>query len=554
MSTHTFALVALAGLASASTAWGQADAIASQTDAASAVPGRLIVRPLPPTAAGVRSHSGTQRDATQLPGFPISIGRHPNFAPTRGPTIVDLDGDGSLEILVSSTEGKLYAWHSDATPVAGFPITTIGFPQYPPSVADLDGDGNVEIVLHTRGTTSGGRLYVFDHSGVALPGFPLSLSNGNVESSPTLYDLDGDGQLEILSTQRAYPIGYLHVVEMDGSEWGGNWPVALSHVPTGTVAVADVDEDGEPEVFCMSYDQMYLLKPDGSPESGWPRGIANANFSYQSPALADLDGDGDLEITIACHKDAAGTYVFQHDGTLASGWPFLFDTWSYCAPTVTDLEGDGALEVIAGQAGVFFGSSSCFWTWDASGNTRAGFPYVQATHGGGSEGPMTVADIDGDGVMEIFADHNVMEADQGYLFGVDQAGNDLPGFPLRPHGFTYLNSATIADVNGDGHFELGVLSYYDGGVDVNLYTLSTSYSTTGREWPTYHARYTRDGLYAPETGCFADFNGDGAVDTRDVLAFLNAWAASDAASDCDGNGVIDTRDVLCFLNLWTAGC
>ena len=54
--------------------------------------------------------------------------------------------------------------------------------------------------------------------------------------------------------------------------------------------------------------------------------------------------------------------------------------------------------------------------------------------------------------------------------------------------------------------------------------------------------------------CFADFNHDGAVDTRDVIAFLNAWAAQNAAADCDGNGEIDTRDVLCFLNLWAAGC
>jgi hypothetical protein len=54
--------------------------------------------------------------------------------------------------------------------------------------------------------------------------------------------------------------------------------------------------------------------------------------------------------------------------------------------------------------------------------------------------------------------------------------------------------------------------------------------------------------------CAADFNGDGVVDTRDVLAFLNAWTTQDASSDCDGNGDIDTRDVLCFLNVWTTGC
>jgi hypothetical protein len=55
-------------------------------------------------------------------------------------------------------------------------------------------------------------------------------------------------------------------------------------------------------------------------------------------------------------------------------------------------------------------------------------------------------------------------------------------------------------------------------------------------------------------GCYADYNGDGVVDTRDVLAFLNDWNDSADGSDCNDDGVIDTRDVLCFLNLWAAGC
>jgi len=54
--------------------------------------------------------------------------------------------------------------------------------------------------------------------------------------------------------------------------------------------------------------------------------------------------------------------------------------------------------------------------------------------------------------------------------------------------------------------------------------------------------------------CPADFNGDGTVNTLDVLAFLNAWAAGDSSADFDDNGAIDTRDVLAFLNAWTAGC
>jgi hypothetical protein len=54
--------------------------------------------------------------------------------------------------------------------------------------------------------------------------------------------------------------------------------------------------------------------------------------------------------------------------------------------------------------------------------------------------------------------------------------------------------------------------------------------------------------------CRADFNGDGLVDTRDVLAFLNVWSAHGAGADFNGDGAIDTRDVIAFLNAWTTGC
>jgi len=55
-------------------------------------------------------------------------------------------------------------------------------------------------------------------------------------------------------------------------------------------------------------------------------------------------------------------------------------------------------------------------------------------------------------------------------------------------------------------------------------------------------------------GCIADFNGDGDVNTQDVLVFLNAWNAGDGSADINGDGNVNTQDVLVFLNLWNAGC
>ena len=61
--------------------------------------------------------------------------------------------------------------------------------------------------------------------------------------------------------------------------------------------------------------------------------------------------------------------------------------------------------------------------------------------------------------------------------------------------------------------------------------------------------------------CPADFNNDNTADSRDIIAFLNAWAAqrgTDCSGGCSadftGDGLVDSRDFIAFLNAWNAGC
>ena len=54
-------------------------------------------------------------------------------------------------------------------------------------------------------------------------------------------------------------------------------------------------------------------------------------------------------------------------------------------------------------------------------------------------------------------------------------------------------------------------------------------------------------------GFTADYTGDCAYDTRDVILFLNLWVTGDPSADFDGDGSITSSDFIAFLDAWTAG-
>jgi len=54
--------------------------------------------------------------------------------------------------------------------------------------------------------------------------------------------------------------------------------------------------------------------------------------------------------------------------------------------------------------------------------------------------------------------------------------------------------------------------------------------------------------------CAADFNGDGAINSLDILYDLRIWASGDAAADFNADGRLGTGDVQAYLDAWIAGC
>jgi hypothetical protein len=128
---------------------------------------------------------------------------------------------------------------------------------------------------------------------------------------------------------------------------------------------------------------------------------------------------------------------------------------------------------------------------------------------GGDEGIITVADIDNDGQQEIITGSNLCEDTVGFIHGFKMDGSgEVPGFPLRPRGFSFMNGADLADMNNDGMLELISLSYEqtfsatDSAI-VNVYSLNVPCTAGTVLFGTYKGDNTRSGLItapAPPAG------------------------------------------------------
>ncbi|MBK7403262.1 MAG: S8 family serine peptidase [Phycisphaerales bacterium] len=89
----------------------------------------------------------------------------------------------------------------------------------------------------------------------------------------------------------------------------------------------------------------------------------------------------------------------------------------------------------------------------------------------------------------------------------------------------------------------------------HLFTTASDFVQDGHPDPLFVRGYgILNAAAALADDCGADVNGDGVVNTQDVLAFLNLWSSHASRGDFNGDGAVDSRDVIGFLNAWVLGC
>ncbi len=387
---------------------------------------------------------------TPMQGFPLTFPSNTTYKPMRGLALADLNNDGADEIILC---------HNDAINVIDGQGNILwtqplvgGMAQYPAAVGDINNDGILEIVALTAYGNARGGINVFSNTGEVL--LATVTNNNPLICAPVLADLNNDSELELIFCGRgkasASISAGIHAWNLQGEEIEG-FPFEMPSTPAFTPTVADIDNDGFPEIFASTTSVLYCISHTG--EELYTVDSQEAyKYSYQSPLVVDFEGEGNWSLVGACHGDNPNHYVRDaHAGAYRAGWPKPVSNWTYSAPTVVKNGDEYAIFLgVSGEGNVFY-------QYDKNGNVASGFPL---NLNAGIEGFVSVADIDGDGENEIVTTFNLMDGEQGYIRAWEMDGTEVTeGFPLRPQGLSYMNGANFGDINGDGNLEIVTLTY-----------------------------------------------------------------------------------------------
>jgi hypothetical protein len=473
----------------------------------------------------------------QMEGWPIQM----DVATTCSPVLGDIDGDGDLEVVQGNL--KVCAWHhngvemvdGDSDAQSWGVLSSHGNDFVSPiALARIDGAVGLDIIAASRNTRE---IYVFNHSGEVLAGWPQPVENG-IRAAMVAGDINGDGVYEIVAVDE---IGVVYVWNADGTEYrdGDTNPVTpgvFYRLPGCTFlyaapSLADVDDDGRDEILAATQTgDLYIFNEDGSLVPGFPFNLSDGIGG--SPAVGDLDDDGDLEVVVQL---AGGRFRAYHlDGSLMWGKWYKNDAFFKPSPALGDLTGDGRLEAVLPS------TDGNLYAVRYNGQIVSGWP-VQYSDYTYTESSPIIVDVNGDGNPDV-----ILGDETKLIRAWDSGGNLIDGFPL-PVADAMRGTPAVSDLDMDGDAEL-VAAGWD--QIVYVWDLESTYSTATAPWASFHGNRHNDGRIGSilPTGILdvafeADVQG-GSV----VLAWYPPASAGPAfdirRAEVPSNGAPDRFDVI----------
>jgi hypothetical protein len=429
--------------------------------------------------------------------------------------VADLDGDGVMDIVVGGNQGTVAAYEFQAGTLAtkaGWPASTCSGGQCPEArgmaAADLDRDGKIEVVVTTTNTSdTGAQVFVFTPTGqlyqpsglsfTAWPRYNTATGTGNdgdfngqgnhgygcYGENVGIGNIDDDAQLEILVT---YDNHHINAFRADGT----------------SILASDYYTNPSNEYLGnrMGWGQFIRWRDPAVEEAEYHAhtswGDVNTTMWLQwtasPPNVVDVDGDGRNEVVGIPNAEQHEPYVTQGfaftvlqgaygDGSRSARRLAGFETLPFTdqppvrgdgdwyppdgipAPTTVNILGDARPEIIApindGYIYAIGPDGSRLWRFDYA----QGAPKTFASE-------VVVADLNQDGVPELLFGTYSLQPNAGRLVVLENTGAllfdvPLPGQGSNGNGIGVPAAPTVADLDGDGALEV-VLTTFEHGIDV----------------------------------------------------------------------------------------
>jgi len=311
------------------------------------------------------------------------------------PQFIDADGDGDFDLFISEADGQLtFLENSGSSRAHKFRLNPDVFKNLNVSswfyFVDIDADGDLDL-YHANGDN--GLVFRRNRGSPSRPDFVIESPSvvtadnrkifSQLTSTPVFADIDTDGDFDFFTGIITGEIAFYQNIGaatmpafgLTTNKWQDlrifSFSAALGKkLQHGANAIefADIDGDLDLDFFYgdLFHKGLYFLRNDGTPDNPnvaitdtlFPRAQPIKTFGYNVPRFADIDGDSDNDLFIACLQQNQNNFLlYKNSGTVTApnfqittpNFLTMLDAGSNTAPAFVDIDADGDQDLFIGN-------------------------------------------------------------------------------------------------------------------------------------------------------------------------------------------------------------